>query len=206
MKRNPLLPPHTIPRTGARNRGNSTAREPRGRCSPLPRGARGRERPSAGLVPESAACPKCVQTVGPAGRHGPRAAVPPWLTASSLGLDAGVLGSAGSLSWLARPGLREAPRVGRAHGRLRGLSLPHFFLRGYPTLFPGTPRPANLLCSAPPPVLRPLASLPASHPCRPGGRSRVNIGRREPFDARGQGRSRKEDLFLSPTPGGLLVS
>lgn len=134
MKRNPLSPTHTIPRAGARNRGNSTASEPRGRCSPLPRGARGRESPSAGLVPESAACPKCGQTGGPAGRRGPRAAVPPWLTASSLGLDAGDLGSAGSLSWLAWPGQREAPGVGRAHGRLRGLSLPHFFLRGYPTL------------------------------------------------------------------------
>lgn len=42
--------------------------------------------PSAGLVPESAACPRCGQTVGPAGRGGPRAAVPPWLSLH-LGCD-----------------------------------------------------------------------------------------------------------------------
>lgn len=77
---------------------------------------------------------------------------------------------------------------------------------GCPTALPGYPGSAARLCSAPPPVSREVSASPASYPSRLGGRSRVNIGRREPFAARGQGRSGEEDLFRAWKVGGLLVS
>lgn len=81
---------HTIPRAGARNRGNSRAQEP---VLPTLRGAGDRE--SLGCAgPRISSCPKRGQMAGPAGRGGPRAAVP--LTASSLRPDAGDSGSAGA--------------------------------------------------------------------------------------------------------------
>lgn len=76
---------------------------------------------------------------GPAGRGGPGAAVRSWLTASWLPPGAGDSGSAGSPSGLARPGQRGAPPAGRAHGRLRGRSLPHFFPPGVSNSAPGLP-------------------------------------------------------------------
>lgn len=80
------------------------------------------------------------------------------------------------------------------------------FSGGCLTRLPGYPGSAASLCSAPSPVLRAVAASPASHPCRPRGRSRVNIGRHKPFAARGQGRSRDKDLFQAWTPRGLPIS
>lgn len=96
---------------------------------------------------------------------------------------------------------RGARMVGSGDGRYLISSL-----QGCPSPLPGSPRSVTRLCSATPPVLRALVSSPASHPCCPGGRSRVNIGRREPFAARGQGRSRGDYPFRSWTPGRFLAS
>lgn len=52
------------------------------------------ESPLVERVPEAVACPKFAPMVGPDGRGGPRAAIPPWLTASSHRQDAEDLGSA----------------------------------------------------------------------------------------------------------------
>lgn len=54
----------------------------------------------------------------------------------------------------------------------------------------------SAVCSAPSVVVRAVASSPASHHCRPGARSRVNIGRREPFAARTGEERRRESIGL----------
>ncbi|XP_057596220.1 methyl-CpG-binding domain protein 2-like [Hippopotamus amphibius kiboko] len=95
---------HTPPRARASGRGNSTA-------GVLARGA----------VPESAASPRRAQVPGPAARGGPRR------SRRLRPAGRGDSGSAGSLSGLARPGRRGAPRARRAHGRLRGRPRPHRF-------------------------------------------------------------------------------
>ena len=69
----------------------------------------------------------------------------------------------------------------------RTVATSFLFSGGCLTGLPGSPGSAASLCSAPPPVPRAVAASPASHPCRPRGRSRVNIGRHEPFAARGRG-------------------
>lgn len=177
-----------------------------GSSTPHPHGvARGRE-PLARAGPRICCLPQVRLRVGPAGRGRPRAAVPLWLTASSLPPDA--RDSAGQAHC---PGRLRRGRAGlQGRGALmvgsRNCRYLISFLRACPTPLPGSPRSATRLCRDPPLVPRALASSSASHPCRLGGRSRVNIARREPFAARRQGRSRKEDPFRSRTPGGFLVS
>lgn len=92
VKRAPLSHSHT------QSLGPETAEtQPRvypGVGTPHLQGVLEAESPSGERVPEAVACPKCAPMVGPDGRGGPRAAVPPWLTASSHRQDAGDSGSA----------------------------------------------------------------------------------------------------------------
>lgn len=91
-------------------------------------------------------------------------------------------GSAGSGCRLARRAQRGAPRAARAHRGL-GVTSASYLMASSPSRMASSGaarlrrvgRPARLGPRAP--VLRELAGSPASHPCRPGGRARVNIGR-----------------------------
>ncbi|XP_023584491.1 uncharacterized protein LOC111820085 [Trichechus manatus latirostris] len=159
-----LLHTHTQPwGSGQKPRklNSECAKEPR-----LPTLKGYARQPFRWAAPRITACPKCGQAVGPAGRGGPRAAVPRWLTASSLRPDAGGSGSASSLSPLARPGQRGARRAGRAHGRLRDgcyliTSLPGWFSSapGFPSV--GGPPLQRPLGAARGGQLRRLTSLPS---------------------------------------------
>lgn len=193
------------PGAGANPRGNSTAGEPRGQCSPPPRGARGRE-PRGWTAPRSSCLPHKRSDRG-SGRTR-RAPCSSPAAAHCIFARAG-RGELGLRRLTVRAGLAEAARDSK--GGARAWSAPgavatSFIPSGLSNSAPGLPSVRYPPSQRSPSSVASGASSPASHPCRPGGRSRVNIGRREPFAAQGQGRSVKEDPFQSWTPGGFLVS
>lgn len=147
---------------------NSAARVPGGRCSPgSGAGSAGpRARSEASRAGRGGPRAPHHRILAPAGRRGARGRPvqgAAWLGGHSAGLrgrHARIVGSGEpplATSWLqALPGWRPAALpVSAGSGRVD--------------------RPARLGPRAP--VLRELAGSPASHPCRPGGRARVNIGR-----------------------------
>lgn len=164
------------------------------------------ESPSVERVPEAVACPKCAPMVGRMAAAGPAQQSP----RGSLHLPTGRTPGTRAPRLTVRAGSAGAARG--SEGQACAWSAPgtvatsFLFSGGCLTRLPGSPGSAASLCSAPSPVLRAVAASPASHPCSPRGRSRVNIGRHEPFAARGQGRSRDKDLFQAWTPGGLPIS
>lgn len=129
---------YTIPRAGPETAETQQRVSP-GSSTPHPHGvARGRE--TLRRAGPRLCCLPQVRSDGGSGwpRPAPRSS-PAVAHCIFAPAGRGGLGSSGSLSRLAPPGQSGAPRAGRAHGGLQGLSLPHFFPPGLSNSAPGLP-------------------------------------------------------------------